>query len=337
MILRDIKVLDFTRLLPGPMATRWMVEAGATVVKMEDQERPDGILAYSQGAFENAALYETLNFGKEIFGSVTFESLASSEVFIDMVKKSDVLLEQFKPGLMEKLGLGYEAIKAINPKLIYVSLSGYGALRPEPGHDLNFVAESGLLHLLRDENGKPVIPRFQMGDISGSYACYTAVLEGLLERFRTNQGSHRQVSMSAAILPFGIIPFRFAEAGIPKMADFLAGSIPNYNVYLCADGAYVALAALEFHLWKNVVAALLIPEGLQKAFNNPSQVKPLGEFFIQKTSTEWMALAAGKNCCLSLVCHPGDEAFNQLNSERLEVVGLQDGSEMRTIKSPFVS
>jgi alpha-methylacyl-CoA racemase len=335
MILRDIKVLDFTRLLPGPMATRWMAEAGATVIKMEDPERPDGILAYSQGAFENAALYETLNLGKEIFNRLTFESLASSDVFIEMVKNSDVLLEQFKPGLMEKLGLGYEAIKAINPKLIYVSLSGYGAHRPEPGHDLNFVAESGLLHLLRDEKGKPVIPRFQMGDISGSYACYTAVLEGLLERSRTHEGSHRLVSMSAAILPFGIIPFRFAEADIPHMADFLAGSIPNYNVYLCADGEYIALAALEFHLWKNVIAALSIPEDLQKAFNNPSQVKFLGAFFLQKTSGEWLALAKGKNCCLSLVCRPGDETFNQSNEERLGIVHLKDGVEMRTIKSPF--
>ena len=336
MVLQNIKVLDFTRLLPGPMATRWMVEAGATVIKMEDPERPDGILVYSQGAFENAALYETLNFDKEIFNRLTFENLASSEEFIQMVKNSDVLLEQFKPGLMEKLGLGYEAILAINPRLVYVSLSGYGAHRPEPGHDLNFVAESGLLHLLRDENGKPVIPRFQMGDISGSYACYTAVLEGLLERARTNEGSHRLVSMSAAILPFGIIPFRFAEAGIPQMADFLAGSIPNYNVYRCADGEYVALAALEFHLWKNVVAALSVPEDLHKAFSNPSQVKSLGDFFLQKTSVEWLALAEGKNCCLSLVCHLGDEAFNRSNSERLGTVGLKDGGEIRTLKSPFI-
>jgi len=336
MILRDIKVLDFTRLLPGPMATRWMVEAGAAVVKMEDPERPDGILAYSQGAFENAALYETLNFGKEIFNHLTFENLALAPVFIDMVKNADVLLEQFKPGLMDKLGIGYEAIKAINPQIIYISLSGYGAHRPEPGHDLNFVAESGLLHLLRDENGKPVIPRFQMGDISGSYACYTAVLEGLLERARTNEGSHRLVSMSAAILPFGIIPFRFAEAGIPQMSDFLAGSIPNYNVYKCVDDEYVVLAALEFHLWQNTVAALSIPEGLKKAFNNPSLVKPLGEFFMQKTSGEWLALAEGKNCCLSLVCHLGDEAFSRSNLERLGAIRLDGGAEIRTVKSPFI-
>lgn len=335
MLLTNIKILDFTRLLPGPMATKWLAEAGAEVIKIEDPERPDGIRMYSEGIFEKAALYETLNGNKTVFDKYPFTQLATTSEFIDMVKSADVLLEQFKPGLMEKLGLGYEALNAINPSLIYISLSGYGADRAEPGHDLNFVAESGLLYLMRDENGKPVIPRFQMGDISGSYACYTAVLEGLFERFRTHIGSHRLVSMSAAILPFGIVPYRFTEAGVPQMADYLAGAIPNYNIYQCADGEYIVLAALEFHLWKNAISAFSIPAELQPAFNNASMVKTLGDFFKAKTSTQWLELAAGKNCCLSLVCKPGDAEFNKLNKERLEDIESNNHS-IRTIKSPFL-
>lgn len=336
MILRDIKVLDFTRLLPGPVATKWMAEAGAEVIKMEDPQRPDGIKMYSQGLFEKAALYETLNAAKTVFDKLPFEQLVSSEEFIQMVEDADVLLEQFKPGLMDKLGLGYEALQKVNPRLIYISLSGYGAERPEPGHDLNFVAESGLLYLLRDEQGKPVIPRFQMGDISGSYACYTAALEGLFERSRTNMGSHRQVSMAAAILPFGTIPHRFTEAGIPHMSDFLAGAIPNYNIYKCADGEYIVIAGLEHHLWQNAVEALQIPKELHAAFSNPAMVKELAAFFAQKSSAEWMTLAQGKNCCISVVCKPSDDMFNALNENRLSTMSTQGDSTIKTIKSPFL-
>lgn len=331
MILRDIKVLDFTRLLPGPVAAKWMAEAGAEVIKMEDPNRPDGIRMYSEGAFEKAALYETLNSKKTIFGNIPFEELAASSEFSDLVKTADVLLEQFKPGLMEKLGLGYAVLKKINSRLIYISLSGFGADRPEPGHDLNFVAESGLLHLLRDENGKPVIPRFQMGDISGSYACYTATLEALLERSKTGEGCHRQVSMAAAVMPFATVPHRFMEAGLPYMADFLAGAIPNYNVYKCADREYIAIAALEYHLWNNAVAALDIPQELASAFSNPGMVTRMAEFFAGKTSTEWLDLAQGKNCCLSPVCKPADDYYNKINADYLE-----NNGEVRGIKSPFI-
>lgn len=336
MILKDIKVLDFTRLLPGPVATKWLLEAGAQVIKIEDPERPDGIRAYSQGPFEKAALFEALNQGKILLNDVPLDALIHSDAFLDRLQTADVLLEQFKPGLMDKLGLGYEALKARNPRLVYVSLSGYGPERSEPGHDLNFVAESGLLHLLRDAEGKPVIPRFQLGDVSGSYACYAAVLEGLLERSQTGKGSRKQVNMTATVLPFGTVPHRFAEAGVPQMADFLGGAIPNYNVYRCADGEYVALAALEFHLWKNAVQAFSIPAERQPAFNNPSMLEPMREFFAQKTSREWLALAEGKNCCLSPVCRPGDADFRRLNAANLSDFTTADGDTGYTIRSPFV-
>ena len=335
MILRDIKVLDFTRLLPGPVATQWLAEAGAHITNIEDPERPDGIRAYSQGPFEKAALYQTLNHGKQVLGHIPLEQLPSSAEFRELLLSADVLLEQFKPGLMDKLGLGYGALSAINPRLVYISLSGFGAHRAEPGHDLNFMAEAGLLHLLRDADGKPVIPRFQMGDVSGSYACYAAVLEGLLERTQTGKGSLRQVGMSAAVLPFGIVPYRFAEAGVTAMAEFLAGAIPNYNVFRCADGEYVALAALEFHLWKNAIAALDIPEELRPAFNNTAMVPALQAFFLTKTADEWLTLAQGQNCCLSPVCKPGDSRFNRLNGHRISTFSLENGETATTFRGPF--
>lgn len=335
MILKNITIVDFTRLLPGPLASKWLADAGANVLKIEDVNRQDGIKAYSAGPYKNAALFEALNAKKELHNKWELDSLAGNPSFVEMLSSADVLIEQFKPGLMDKLGLGFEAVKKINPSIIYISLSGFGADRAEPGHDLNFVAESGLLDLLRDENGKPVIPRFQLGDISGSYACYAAVLEALIERMQTGTAVYKHVNMLAAVLPFGVIPHRFLEAGFAPMADFLAGAIPNYNVYACADGEYIALAALEAHLWKNVVSALQIPEGLQDAINNPSKVAEMSDFFAQKTAAEWLSLAQGKNCCLSPVAKPGSAIFNAINANRLECFQTEDGEQAKTFKSPF--
>lgn len=335
MILRDIKVLDFTRLLPGPLATSWLVQAGATVLKIEDKNRPDGIRAFSAGMFENAHLFEALNTGKELWNQYTLEELVQAEAFRNRLAEADVLIEQFKPGLMEKLGLGYEALKAINPRLIYVSLSGFGSQRPEPAHDINFVAEAGLLSLNRDASGKPVIPEFQLGDVSGSFACYTAVLEGIIERGTTGMGCFKDVSMTAAVMPFATLAFRFAEGGMPKAGAYLAGSIPNYNVYRCADGNYVALGALEFHLWKNLCAALEMPENLQPAFNNPGMVGDVQAFFETQDSAYWLNTSKGKNTCLSPVCHPGDAVYSQLHQDHLHEVSVSDEKTIRVLNSPF--
>lgn len=334
-ILRDIKVLDFTRLLPGPLAAEWLAEAGADVLKVEDPDYPDGIRLYSQGPFEKARLYETLNRSKTLWNKLPLGELKNAPEFLDILAKADVLLEQFKPGFLKKVGLDYESLSELNPRLVYVSLSGFGPERPEPGHDLNFVAESGLLYQLRDAGGKPVMPRFQLGDVAGSYACYAAVLEGLLERSFTGKGSLRELSMASAVLPFGTVPHRFAEAGLPHMADFLAGAIPNYNVYACADGEYVALAALEPHLWHNAAEAFGYPESLRAAYNNPAMLDEVRLFFAGGTSENWLAKAEGKNTCLSPVCRPGDARFNRLNEGRLVNFSLPDGGTAQGFVSPF--
>lgn len=334
MILREFKVLDFTRLLPGPLATYWMAQAGAEVIKIEDAEKPDGIHAYSSGPLAAAHLFEALNYGKKVFNAYPLSGLASSTEFASMLASADVLVEQFKPGLMDKLGLGYGDLSVLNPRLIYVSLSGFGSGRPEPGHDLNFIAESGLLHLLRDSSGKPVIPRFQLGDVTGSHACYTAVLEAIIERSRTGKGSFREVNMTAALLPFASIPFRFAEADLHGMADFLAGTIPNYNVYRCADGEYLALGALEYHLWKNAAGALNMPETLLNAYNNPSMLPEMTDFFATKPLAQWLELAQGKNTCISPVCKPGDDHFNRINQSGIQEIETEDGKRIRVFTSP---
>jgi crotonobetainyl-CoA:carnitine CoA-transferase CaiB-like acyl-CoA transferase len=335
MILRDIKLLDFTRLLPGPLATGWMAEAGAQVIKIDDPERPDGIKDYSGPMFGNPRLDETLNGLKTIFGKYPLKDLSDSPEFMELLASADVLVEQFKPGLMDKLGLGYEALKIRNPRLIYISLSGFGNERPEPGHDLNFVAESGLLDLMRDEQGNPVIPKFQLGDVTGSFACYTAVLEGLVERGRTGLGCYKQVNMTSALLPFLTMTFRFSEVNRTDMAGFLSGNLPNYAVYRCADGEFLAVGALEFHLWRNACEALGLPEELRNAYNNPSMKNQLQDFFLSRESQYWLKLTEGKNTCISPVVRVGTDLFSSLHQNMITPRGTEEGDSFRVIRSPF--
>ncbi len=335
MILRDIKVLDFTRLLPGPLATCWMAEAGAEVIKIDDAERPDGIRDFSGPLFGNPKLDETLNGLKSIFGKYSLRDLADSPEFSELLESADVLVEQFKPGLMDKLGLGYETLKSRNPRLIYVSLSGFGSERPEPGHDLNFMAESGLLDLMRDEHGSPIIPKFQMGDITGSFACYTAVLEGLVERAGTGLGCFKEVNMTASLLPFLTMTFRFSEVGRLDMAGFLSGNLPNYSVYRCADGEFLAVGALEFHLWRNACEALQIPEELKLAYNNPGMKSPLQAFFLTRTSAEWLEMIKGKNTCISPVARVGTSLYSELHQNSIKHRTAPDAESFRVIGSPF--
>jgi crotonobetainyl-CoA:carnitine CoA-transferase CaiB-like acyl-CoA transferase len=335
MILRDIKVLDFSRLLPGPLATAWMAEAGARVIKVEDALRPDGIHDFSGPLFGYPRLNEVLNGSKEIFSRYPLTELADSDEFEEFVKTADVLVEQFKPGLLDKLGLGYESLRKRNPRLIYISISGFGADRAEPGHDLNFLAESGLLDLMRDSNGFPVIPHAQLGDVTGSFACYTAVLEGLLEREKTGLGSFREVNMTAALLPFLSLTFRFAEVGRKDMAGFLGGSLPNYSVYSCSDGECIVIGALEFHLWNNACKALSIPEHLHSAYNNPAMKQDIAAFFSTKKSEEWMNMVEGKNTCISKVVRVESAFFSGLHERNLQSRRMENGEWLRWVGSPF--
>lgn len=337
MVLKDIKVLDFTRLLPGPLATGWMAEAGAQVIKIDDPERPDGIKDYSGPLFGNPRLDESLNGLKVIFDRYPLKDLSCSPEFTELLESADVLVEQFKPGLMEKFGLGYEKLKKRNPRLIYVSLSGYGNQRPEPGHDLNFVAESGLLDLIRDESGNPVIPKFQLGDVTGSFACYVAVLEGLIERSKTGMGCYKEVNMTSALLPFLTMAFRFSEVKRLEMMGFLSGNLPNYAVYRCADGEFLAIGSLEFHLWKNACDALGLPEELRSAYNNPSMKGKLQEFFLMHESGYWLNLTKGKSTCVSPVVRVGTDLFYSLHQSMI-IPGNAQGDAVETfriIRSPF--
>ena len=192
-LLNNISIIDFTRLLPGPLATHLLAQMGAKVIKIESPRRPD--YARTLGTkIDNEAtfMFYALNHNKQQL-ILDYNTPEGKKELFEVIKNADALIEQFRPGAMEAWGLGYEDVKKINPNIVYVSLTGYGQnglYHSEAGHDLNYLATSGLLSLLKDDNGKPVIPGFQLADVgSGSYMTTIACLGALLKKAMTGEGS----------------------------------------------------------------------------------------------------------------------------------------------------
>ncbi|HWB64828.1 MAG TPA: CoA transferase, partial [Chitinophagales bacterium] len=239
--LKGVTIIDFTRLLPGPLATMFLADLGADVIKVEDPDNPDYIRGFEPKTGGIGAYYLALNRSKRSL-AVNYLTAAGKEIIYDLVKKADVLIEQFRPGVMDEIGFGYKKLTAINPKLVYVSITGYGqksSMAAAAGHDLNYIAIAGALAITGNKNG-PVIPGFQLADIAGgSYMAMNAVTTALYQREKTGKGDYVDVAMTDAVLPFTAMQFAAYQATgkNPGRGGFeLSGALANYNVYQCADG-----------------------------------------------------------------------------------------------------
>lgn len=310
-IFQPLQILDLTRLLPGPLATMMLAETGAEVIKIELPDSPDPTRFFPPFVGEVAANFAALNRGKKsIF--LDYKTEQGKLELLEMVKRSDVFIEQFRPGLLAKSGLGYHDLAKVNPQLIYVSITGYGQDGPyaqRAGHDLNYLATSGILSLNVDESGRPVIPGVQIADVAaGAYRCMTAVAMAMLERHRTGLGKHVDVAMLDGLMPFMALNYAQHKAGEalpPNRQTFLSGRLANYNVYECADGKYVALGALEPKFWNNFCAWAGRPEWVDLFLpveEYQAQLRgELSAFFKTRTRDEWAALAGDADICLSAV------------------------------------
>lgn len=250
--LSGYRILDLTKLLPGPLATLWLAQQGAEVIKVEDPSSPDPIRDYPPIKNGLSVYYEALNAGKRSL-ALDYRKDGGRELLLKLVKDADVVIEQFRPGVMEAFGLGFDSLRKINPNIILVSITGYGQTGPMadfPGHDINYLSYSGLLDGLCDADGNPVIPTAQLADVAGgSMMALNAVTTALLHRERTEQGQHVDVAMTKALPHFHAL--RWAEeSATDNYEGHLSGRLASYNIYRCADGRHVALGALEPKFWK---------------------------------------------------------------------------------------
>lgn len=306
--LAGIRVLDFSNLLPGPYATQILHEAGAEVLKLE---RPDGgdELRAATPRWGNASLsFALLNSGKRSI-AIDLKSPAERERLLPLIREADILVEQFRPGVMERLGLGYEAVKAINPGLVYCSITGYGQEGPlsqVAGHDLTYMAETGLLSLTQGSDGSPVLPPVLIGDIgAGTMPAVINILLALRDRDTTGNGCHLDVSITDNLFSF---PYHAVARGVafgqwPQAGrERLTGGTPRYQIYRTSDGRHVAAAPLEQRFW-NVFCDVI---GLGSEWHDDSK-DPEGAraavaaLISRQDSTYWRNAFDGKDACAVIV------------------------------------
>lgn len=305
--LAGILVLDFTTLLPGPLATLLLAEAGAEVIKVE---RPGGEdMRHYEPRFDGeSAMFAQLNRGKKSL-VLDLKSEADRQQLTPLLQRADVLVEQFRPGVMARLGLGYEAVRAINPRLVYCSITGYGQSGPradEAGHDLNYVGMTGLLALQPGPPGKPSVPPALIADIGGgTLPAVINILLGLRQRDATGQGSCIDIAMADAMFTFaghalaqGSATGKFPGAGAAR----LTGGSPRYQLYPTRDGKLVACAALEQKFWITFTAAIgLAPEFIDDRRDPAQSIAAVAAVIAGKTADEWRPVLAEADCCVTIM------------------------------------
>lgn len=305
--LAGIRVLDFTTLLPGPLATLMLAEAGAEVIKIEKPGGED--LRYYPPFIDGvSAPFALLNRGKTSL-ELDLKDAAALETLRPMIETADILVEQFRPGVMDRLGLGYEALSTINPRLIYCSITGYGQEGPramEAGHDINYLALTGLLALSCGSAEHPVLPPTQIADIGGgSLPALANILLALLQRQRTGAGTRLDIAMADAMFAFAA--FAHAEVVATGRAPangeaLLTGGSPRYGLHATRDGRFVALGALEQKFWDAFCVAIDLPAPLRDDRADPQATKAgIASAIRQRTAAEWVPVLADADCCATVV------------------------------------
>ena len=305
--LQGIRVLDFSTLLPGPLATLILAEAGAEVIKIERPGRGDEMRSYVPRFGTDSVNFALLNRGKR---SVAIDLKAPDAIgqLTPLLETSDVVVEQFRPGVMDRLGLGYDALSKINPRIIYCAITGYGQQGPRAdvaAHDLNYVSEAGMLSLTVGADGAPVLPAVLVADIAGgTYPAVINILLALRERDRTGNGCKLDIAMADnlfTLMYWGIGNGLAAGQWPTPGGDLVTGASPRYNIYRTRDGRFLAAAPLEQKFWEGFCALLDVPPGLRDDARDPAATRAaVAERVAQRTADELLALFRGHDVCCTI-------------------------------------
>jgi crotonobetainyl-CoA:carnitine CoA-transferase CaiB-like acyl-CoA transferase len=311
--LAGLRVLDLSRLLPGGFCSLLLADLGADVIKVEDTGAGD-YLRWAPPAYAGAepsaagAMFLALNRGKRSI-RIDLKTEAGRGVLLTLVRDADVLLESFRPGVMDRLGVGWERLHAENPRLVYCAITGYGQdgpYRDRAGHDIDYLALTGLLGLSGDADGPPVQSAGQVADLGGgALMAAFGVLAALRERDRSGEGQLVDVSMADGALSWlAMVAARaFAGAGAPRRGELeLGGALLCYRPYRCAGG-WVALGALEPKFWRAWCSGVGRDDLIERQFDragSPAHAE-VEAVFAARTRDEWAAFGAEHDCCLEPV------------------------------------
>ncbi|MEL7115849.1 MAG: CoA transferase [Pseudomonadota bacterium] len=306
--LEGVTVLDFSTLLPGPLASLMLAEAGADVIKVERPGTGDETRGYPGDIDGESVCFAMLNRGKTSL-AIDLKSDAGLATLDPYLEKADILLEQFRPGVMDRLGLGYQALSERFPRLIYCSISGYGQTGPKAqaaGHDLNYIAQTGLLSLSMGPVSEPVVPPALIADIAGgTYPAVINILLALEARRKTGRGCHIDVSMTDNMFPlmWWALAQHATTGAAPGNADeTLNGGGPRYHLYPTSDGRVVAAAPLEDRFWARFCDAIDLPVPLRDdTFHAEATLAEVRRIIAARSAAEWAVIFAEADCCCTLV------------------------------------
>jgi len=306
--LTGVRVLDFSTLLPGPLAGLILSEAGAEVIKVERADYGEEMRLYAPKFGDTSANFAMLNRGKRSL-AVDLKDPKMVEKVRRLIADSHVILEQFRPGVMDRLGLGYDAARAINPAIVYCSITGYGQTGPKAqvaGHDLNYIGDTGLLALSGGEDGAPIPPPGLIADIGGgSLPAVINILLALRQAEKTGQGTHLDIAMCDNVLAWQY----WAMAHVTDTGDnpkaggeLVTGGSPRYRIYRTADDRFVAVGALEQKFWETLCRLIDLPAPLRDDRKDPEATKRgVAKIIAGRPAQHWAALFEGEDVCCSVV------------------------------------
>ena len=313
--LSGLLVVDFTTLLPGPLATLMLAEAGAEVIKIE-QPGGENARRFPPMVDGDSAAFLMLNRGKKSM-ALDLKNDTDRAKLIPLIKRADILVEQFRPGVMARLGLGYEEVHAINSRLIYCSISGYGQSGPrvhEAGHDINYIGNTGLLDLQPGPADRPVVPPMLAADIAGgSFPAVINILLALRARDQSGQGCCIDIAMTDAMFTFtwAALALGAATGRFPKPGElWLVGGSPRYQIYPAKDGKLVACGAIEQKFWVSFTKAISLAAEFIDDMRNPKATRDaVAKLIVGRSSDEWRPIFAAADCCTTIVT-PLEEAIH---------------------------
>jgi crotonobetainyl-CoA:carnitine CoA-transferase CaiB-like acyl-CoA transferase len=305
-VLEGLRILDMSRLLPGPYCTRMLADMGAEVIKIEEPVRGDYSREFVPRRKDFSCWFMEVNRNKKSV-ALDLKLPEAKKQFLELVKTAAVVVESYRPGVLKKLGVDYATAKKVNPQIVYCSITGYGQKGPfhkDADHDMGYAALAGVVSMSGTKDGAPAIPGFPLVDMHASALAGMAILGAVRHAEKTGEGQEIQLSLfdTALDLMPGVAAAYFGDGTIHERGNnWLTGTRPNYNIYETKDHKYLTVACLEAKFWNNLCRVIGKPEWeklIAKPENNPKLIQGLQEVFRQKTMQKWIELFAGQDACV---------------------------------------